>query len=817
MKLRSWTKRPLLVVIFCALILADLAAGIGSASIAAAAAAAPVKQDATPPVSSATTVAWDNADRNTADPNYSLFKNMSFSVSQTKDLTDQGIIVNWSGGKVTPPLDDKTDYMQMMECWGDDTTGPTPQQCEWGEPSGTLAGLVGSNAASRSLTQGEDPNQQYTAAYQAPATHGIVAYSVPFTPVAGVSTFTPSTYFSPSSSNEVTVARTGQDGTGSYDFSVQTSLTAPQLGCGNPIKSGTTYVGRNCWLVIVPRGEYDADGGAASHNSDGRVTGSPLSATMWADRVQVKLGFNAIGASCPLGRAERRTAGSELVADAMTSWQTALCATGTTYGYSEIGDSEARSEVTSGAQGATGLAFVSDPIDPTTDTGETIDYSPASTSAIVVAYNIDRNLVRSAPDYSENGTPITNLVLTPRLVAKLLTQSYQDDVPTGTHASYVANNPASIRNDPDFLALNPEFKYFDPTSAPDGLMVALGDTDAVAQVWAWMRADPDARNFLNGQPDPWGETINPAYLALNLGTDTTTDSYPKADLSVTSNPGDGSPGYGTLNLRPYTLDMDEAAHRTLIADIGSTTSWDQTKTPPAYTDPGAQVPGSRFELSITDSNAADLYALNTAKLQNAAGEYVAANTTSMNAAVAGMVSSGVTGVSINDPTKIIDGAYPLTMMTYTAINVCDSPIAALKDYRKFLTYMVGDGNVQGTDPGDLPLGYIPLSSDQIAEVNTTNAALLAEIQNPVCPSHLATPSPTDDSGDGGSGYSGGTATGGGGGIPTASPSPSPSATSEPRATPPMETTVTRYSIIAALLFALPCLSAGPLLLRLKRQ
>ena len=816
MRLRSWTKKPWLVVVFCALILADLAAGIGSASIAAAASAPSiVKTDAGASASSAVTVAWDNANRVTTSPNYTLFKNMQFTVSQTKDLTDQGIIVNWTGGTVTPPQDDKTDYMQIMQCWGDPTTGPTPQQCEWGEPSATLAGLVGSDAASRSLVANEDPAQPYTSAYQIPEAHNIVAYSVPFDSIDGSSAWDPATYYSPSSSNEVTVARSGQDGSGSYDFSLQSSLTAPQLGCGAPVKSGTAIVGRSCWLVVVPRGEYDADGKAASANSDGRVTGSPLTATNWADRVQVKLDFNAIGASCPLGRAERRTAGTELVADAMTSWQSALCATGTTYGYSEIGDSETRTEVTSGVAGSAGLGFVTDPVDPTTATGETLDYAPVSESAIVVTYNIDKDLQKTAPDYSENGTPVTNLVLSPRLVAKLLTQSYQDDVPNGPFESYVNKNPLSIRNDPDFLALNPEFKFFTPSDAPDGLMVALGDTDAAAQVWAWLRADPDARNFLNGQPDPWGETVNPAYLALNLGTDATVDSYPKTDLTTTAALSNGAPGYGTLNLRPYTLDMDEAAHRTLISDIGSTTVWDQSKQPAAYADGGAQVPGSRFELAITDSNASDLYALNVAKLKNQAGDYVAPDTSSINAAVSGMVSSGTAGVSVTDPTKSISGAYPLAMLSYAVINVCDSPLAALKDYKKLLTYIVGAGNTQGSDPGDLPLGYVPLSSDQIAEVTTTNTALQAEIDNPVCPQHLVTPSPTDDSSDGG-GFpvSSGSSSGGG---PHPSTSPTPLATQKPLLTPAVQTTATRYSILAALLFAIPCLGAGPVLLRLKRK
>lgn len=54
--------------------------------------------------------------------------------------------------------------------------------------------------------------------------------------------------------------------------------------------------------------------------------------------------------------------------------------------------------------------------------------------------------------------------LTPRPVAKLLTQSYQGAVLDPP--DYLKNNPAGLTVDPEFLALNPEYKGFANSTTP---------------------------------------------------------------------------------------------------------------------------------------------------------------------------------------------------------------------------------------------------------------------------------------------------------------------------------------------------------------
>ena len=63
------------------------------------------------------------------------YANLKVTVSQTQDLINQDVSVSWSGGTPTVPSsgDFYTDFVQIMQCWGDDpATGPDPSQCEYG-------------------------------------------------------------------------------------------------------------------------------------------------------------------------------------------------------------------------------------------------------------------------------------------------------------------------------------------------------------------------------------------------------------------------------------------------------------------------------------------------------------------------------------------------------------------------------------------------------------------------------------------------------------------------------------------------------------
>ena len=73
---------------------------------------------------------------------YRDFKSISVTVSQTQNITHQGITVTWSGAAPTvKTLSPLTSFMQMMECYGDSSSGPDPTQCEFGK--GVLPGQTG--------------------------------------------------------------------------------------------------------------------------------------------------------------------------------------------------------------------------------------------------------------------------------------------------------------------------------------------------------------------------------------------------------------------------------------------------------------------------------------------------------------------------------------------------------------------------------------------------------------------------------------------------------------------------------------------------
>ncbi|MEN9751157.1 MAG: hypothetical protein RLZZ600_204 [Actinomycetota bacterium] len=440
--------------------------------------------------SSAVTVSWRTGHSDASNPDYNSFKDLVVKVNQTRNLAHQGIAISWTGGIPTSPLDYSTDYLQVMQCWGD-----TPKKCQYGSPTAQVESQLGYLTASRTIDRTLDTRQPVDSTTTIPGAHP--SYAFPFTSVDGESTFQFADLFNSATTNEVNAARTSSNGTGFVNFEVQTTLEAPHMGCGGDTVSGTP---RRCYLVIVPRGHLDPTG-AAPMDSSGRVGGSPLSASAWRNRITIPLDFVSVGHQCPLGQNEKRVVGSEVISKAMTSWQPALCDSGTTYGFSMIGDDEARGQITGEDLGASRMAFVSENVTEDSKWAKAIDYAPVAQSAIVVAYNIDYSLFRNSSLYAaKNGTKVRNLKLNQRLVAKLLTQTYREDNPgAGLDDAVIRHNPSSLITDPEFLQLNPDFADF-TTVYPEGLLVQFGNADVIKHVWMWIRSNADAHAFLTGAP-----------------------------------------------------------------------------------------------------------------------------------------------------------------------------------------------------------------------------------------------------------------------------------------------------------------------------
>jgi hypothetical protein len=696
-----------------------LAMMLGAAVISLVPAAPPASADGAPADSAMTKSGSDE------------FANLKVTVSQTKDLINQTITVSWTSGVPTTPLAGffSRNFLQIMQCWGDDPNGPDRTQCQFGAAGSQDGVTTGSWVGSRQVTYPMvDPKETLTL----PA--GGNAF-VPFwaagkdKPV-GAAKDDQNDFFDSQVTNEVPLARTHADGTGVEYFEAQTVRQAAGLGCGDPVTAGGATKGRSCWLVIVPRGGTEVDGSTRTDTADGRLQSSALSETNWDKRIVFPLEFLPVGQACPIGAAERGVIGHELASDAVSSWQPALCASGATYTYTQQGDDVARNLLLGGT--SPGLALMTNPIPPDqAPPDHPLVYAPVGLSALAIAFNVERQ--PPAPADPNHPTPVellagqrfTSMKLTPRLVAKLLTQSYKRAVQVPPDS--MKNNPLGLLTDPEFLDLNPDFKGSTDASRPaSDALVQLGSADVTTLLWSWVKADPDASAFLAGTPDPSEMVLNPNNTNLSLPTST----FPRNDQSCQQNINITNGVKGTLctqDAHPFTNDMHDAGRSASRGD-----SKEQTvvlggdgKTPTPAKLP-RQGPGQRALLAVVDAATATRYGLPTAALRNTAGQFVAPTTASLLASERAMKPGTVAGVLASDPSATDPAAYPLTALSYAVSSPSTLDAAAGKDYAAFIRYAAGPGQQPGVQPGQLPLGMVPLPDALKAQAIAVAATIEAQ-------------------------------------------------------------------------------------------
>ena len=334
-------------------------------------------------------------------------------------------------------------------------------------------------------------------------------------------------FFNMITTNEIVAARTGPNGTGSELFQVNTGRESPGLGCGQraePLSDGAKKVPK-CWIVLVPRGDpKDENVGLGNFEDEADsfgVVSSPLSPAAWKNRIAIPIEFRPVDSPCQIAAVERRIAGSEIALPAVASWQPALCASGDLppFSYSTIGDAAARQQLASSVTGGPGMVIVSRPLSASAEsaTSPTV-YAPLSVSGLVIGFNIERIPRTDAPADEQRlrGLRIESMNLTPRLVAKLLTQSYASQVNVGNSSAgyaWVKNNPVALGTDPDFLQFNPEFALLQASGRLlGGLLMPSGNSDAARLIWEWILADPEATRLAEGNaPDQFGMKVNPVY------------------------------------------------------------------------------------------------------------------------------------------------------------------------------------------------------------------------------------------------------------------------------------------------------------------
>lgn len=731
----------------------------------------PASADA-PVGSSGTDVSLPATDSKLTLSGRGAFSDLKVTVNQTKRLLNQAISVTWSGGAPTRsgPNQFAANYMQVMQCWGDDdgshpdNPGPPPEQCEYGATSakygGSPTGLFppGSFATQRIIGVNNwsnyDPNVGFTdsntglvwRSFRAVDGKQIDTHIDPkFDPSIQGGQYWLNPYFDFYTTNEVSATPTGSNGVGTQLFEVDTGIESSGLGCGQQVQptSGGGTVVPKCWLVVVPRGTPANENAGTPYGGDnadsfGDQT-SPLAPTQWQNRISFPLDFNPVDSPCSIGAKEVRLGGTELATPAVISWQPKLCdkPSAPPYVYSTISDAAARQQLVQSSPGAPGLVAVTRPIDQDKlDAASPVVYVPLTLSGTVIAFNVERTPTLNAPSEEKAlfGSPVAHLNLTPRLLAKLLTQSYaqQVNIEGATPYDWAKHNPSQIAEDPDFLQFNPEFSLLSVANRKDfgGLLMPVTNSDVAYELWNYVLADPEAKGWLDGNADPWGMTVNPVYITKASANpsgiafgDPTPAAFPKSDPFCYQGGPTGANGTLTppplcgTDWMPYTESLRDSAHLVRAADDHAKDAVDPFAISPdaIWTRGGPQALGSRAMLGVTDSASAFRYGVQSASLSPAGDDganrtFVAPDVKGFTAGVDAMKPQGEKAVLEPDPSAKNSSAYPLTMLTYGAIKPLALDATAREQYATFVDYASGPGQTPGQQLGQLPPGYAPLPS-----------------------------------------------------------------------------------------------------------
>ncbi|WP_432985930.1 hypothetical protein [Dactylosporangium sp. CA-233914] len=565
-----------------------------------------------------------------------------------------------------------------------------------------------------------------------------------------------------------TFASTDKDGNGSARFVVWTGQENASLGCSATEVCSLVILpimGMSCDSTFknLPAGDRPAPGrpttdaetacrAGGQHEVNDFMT-SPVSRfqvdtavtaadwwspSIWKNRFSVKLGFGTSANICDIGdtRVPVDLYGSEMLAEATTQWAPAFCSDPTRFKFRHVqmGEPQAKSQL---GDGSINAALVSRPPD-SGDYGRPVVNAPIAVSGFAISYMID----------DKNHNEYADLKLNPRLIAKLLSESYpsRPDLrdaygrSTGEYKA-MAGNPLYISLDPEFRALNPDVgdSLFEALSS-SALLALSGNSDVMWALSAYLNADPEARAFLNGEADPWGMVVNPGYKGIELPREFWPLLDDFIDPSVTPYSTCGLPAeqiqqfppqpFGPLVAAPVTTMMqvvDRVQFGQSNVRMRCSISLDTGGAPAALnlTAYGRQRRGDRFVMGITSLAQAQYYQLRTAALQTTSTVDKKAKFTD----VSGRTFTGPTDESLKtamqlakpdavanawvmpyDALRSSAGAYPGTLPVYAAVATKDITGDDPARLAQLLRYAVADGQVQGAANGQLPPGYLPLTA-----------------------------------------------------------------------------------------------------------
>ena len=418
---------------------------------------------------------------------------------------------------------------------------------------------------------------------------------------------------------------TAADGTGSAQFEVRPASNLPQLGCSatNP-----------CSMLVY---ENDA---------------LPIQAGSLPDaRVVIPITFAPSQADCPtITDFDVRVDGSATSAGLFYSWAARICQgeSSVVLDYTETSSTTGRENFLAGLIdfGVTALPATEEELSHHPEHRD-YSYAPIAASAVVVAYNLTDPFT---------GLRVENLVVSPRLVARLVTNSSVE----------------TIVRDRELLNINPTVRF--PTNGINPILVRAERNAATTILTSWMSADPEAKKFL-ANTDTWRVALNSSYVGY---------SYPRDAFELVDNDSRYLPRQGQKNIATRMF-------------YGVSPTGTQ-----------AEVTSARGVIGIVDLPTAKRFGLQVAGLLMPNGSVVQVTDDSILRGIADAELSAA-GTLVADPTPEDPLAYPMIKVDYAMVPKTFDTEEKIADVRRVLNYAVGDGQ------NLLPSGYITLPDLMRAE------------------------------------------------------------------------------------------------------
>jgi ABC-type phosphate transport system substrate-binding protein len=411
---------------------------------------------------------------------------------------------------------------------------------------------------------------------------------------------------------------TGSDGTGSTRIEIRPASNLPLLNCS---------ASNSCTVMA-----YENDGQSIPPG------GLPVS------RVVVPITFAPSQADCPnITDFDVRADGSATSATLFYDWAARLCNgdNAVVVDYTENSSTTGRENFLNGLTdfAVSGLPATEEELMAHPEHRE-FSYIPLVASATVIAYNFTDPFT---------GQPLDNVVLSPRLVARIVTNSSLE----------------TFFQDRELLRLNPGVRF--PTSVlarPNIRAERNADTRIVTN---WFAADADAQLFLTNS-DRFRATVSPEYIGYQ---------YPQDLFESVSQDSEYLPRQGQRNV---ALRLFYGVKPTgILRENTSTTG----------------------VIGVMDLPTARRFGLKIAKIVNPNGTVVEATDEAILKGVADMDISAE-GFYIPDPTPEDLNAYPLAKVEYALVPNTFPTQTKVDKVLRLLNYGLNEGQTS------LPSGFVAL-------------------------------------------------------------------------------------------------------------